>query len=260
LFTELPTALLGLLLISLAMLLAVAGAIVAHNRIPIELRESHTVPLGLIFGGLNVMFGVLVGFSAFLVLNKYQAAEQAVQNEAANVEEVYRHAEALAEPKRDEIRGLAASYARVVVEEEWPLMRQGKTSPRAHDLADDLRRSILTYEPTTSTQQSLYAQLLGDVDELHESRTARVLYVSQRIPTLLWIALGGLSIIMIAFSYLVGMENRRLHLLAVAALAGGIVLVLFMIGELDRPFGAEPRVEPEPFELVLREIEGNSGR
>ncbi len=258
--TGLPTALLGLLLISLAMLLAVAGAILAHNRIPIELRQSHTVPLSLINGGLNVMFGVLVGFSAFLVLNKYQAAEHAVQNEAANVEEVYRHAEGFVEPKRDEIQGLAASYARVVVEEEWPLMKQGKTSPRAHDLADELRRSILTYKPTTSTQQALYTQLLGDVDELQESRTARVIYVSQRIPTLLWIALGGLSVIMIAFSYLVGMENRRLHLLAVAALAGGIVLVLFMIGELDRPFGAEPRVEPEPFQLVLREIEGNGGR
>jgi hypothetical protein len=260
LLTALPTAFLGLLLISLAMLLAVAGAILAHNRIPIELRESHTVPLSLINGGLNVMFGVIVGFSAFLVLNKYQAAEQTVQNEAANVEEVYRHAEGLAEPKRDQIQGLAASYARVVVEEEWPLMRQGKTSPRADDLADELRRSILTYKPATSTQQALYAQLLGDVDELQESRATRVIYVSQRIPTLLWIALGGLSIIMIAFSYLVGMENRRLHLLAVAALAGGIVLVLFMIGELDRPFGAEPRVEPEPFELVLREIEGNGGR
>jgi hypothetical protein len=258
--TELPTALLGLLLISLAMLLAVAGAILAHNRIPIELRESHTVPLSLINGGLNVMFGVIVGFSAFLVLNKYQAAEQTVQNEAADVEDIYRHAEGFAEPERDQIQGLAASYARVVVEEEWPLMKQGKTSPRADDLADELRRNILTYRPTTSAQQSVYAHLLGEVDELHESRAARVIYVSQRIPSLLWVALGGLSIIMVAFSYLVGMENRRLHLLAVAALAGGIVLVLFMVGELDRPFGAEPRVEPEPFELVLREIEGNGGR
>ncbi len=258
--TQVPTALLGLLLISLAMLLAVAGALLAQKRIPIELRESHTVPLSLINGGLSVMFGVIVGFSAFLVLSKYQAAEQAVQSEPEDVRAIYHLAQALPESKREQIEGLASSYARVVVNEEWPLMRQGKTSPRAYDLAEELQRSIVLFKPTTSSQQTVYGQLLGKVDDLRESRGDRVLYVSQRLPSLLWAALGGLGIIMIAFSCLVGMQNRRLHLLVVAALAGGIVLVLFMLAELDRPFGKEPRVDPEPFELVLREIEGNGGR
>jgi hypothetical protein len=218
--TQVPTILLGLLLISLAMLLAVAGAILAHNRIPIELRKSHTVPLGLINGGLIVTFGVIVGFLAFLVLNKYQAAEQRVQSEAADVEEVYRYAQELPEPKRDQIQGLAISYARAVVEEEWPLMRQGKTSPHPHDLADELPRSILLFKPTTGSQQTIYAQLLENVDDLAEDREARVLYVGQRLPSLLWVALEGLAIILLVFSYLIGMENRRLHLLMVAALAG----------------------------------------
>ena len=258
--TQVPTILLGLLLISLAMLLAVAGAFLAHDRIPIGLRESHTVPLGLINGGLTVTFGVIVGFSAFLVLNKYQAAEQRVQSEAADVEEVYRYAQELPEPERDQIQGLAVSYARTVVEEEWPLMRQGKTSPHADDLEEELHRSILLFEPTTGSQQTIYAQLLENVDDLGEDREARLLYVGQRLPSILWAALVGLAIILVVFSYLIGMENRRLHLLVVAALAGGIVLVLFMVGELDRPFGAEPRVGPEPFELVLDDLEVNGGR
>ena len=188
---QVPTILLGLLLISLAMLLAVGGAVLAHNRIPIELRKSHTVPLGLINGGLNVTFGVIVGFSAFLVLTKYQAAEQRVQSEAADVEEVYRYAQELPELERDQIQGLAVSYARTVVEEEWPLMRQGKTSPHADDLADELHRSILLFEPTTSPQQTIYAQLLENVDDLGEDREARLLYVGQRLHSLLWAALGA---------------------------------------------------------------------
>ncbi len=194
------------------------------------------------------------------MLNKYHAAQQTVQSEAGDVEQIYRLAEPLPEPEREQLQGLATSYARVVVNEEWPLMRQGKTSPRAYDLVEELQRSIVLFKPTTSSQQTVYGQLLGKVDDLRESRGDRVLYVSQRLPSLLWAALGGLGIIMIAFSCLVGMQNRRLHLLVVAALAGGIVLVLFMIAELDRPFGEEPRVDPEPFELVMREIEGNGER
>ena len=71
LLAQAPTALLGFLIILLAVLLAVAGATLVHNRVPVELRKSHTVPLGLINGGLNVMFGVIVGFTSFLVLGGY---------------------------------------------------------------------------------------------------------------------------------------------------------------------------------------------
>jgi len=114
-----------------------------------------------------------------------------VQSEAADVEEVYRNAQELPEPNRHQIQGLAVSYARVVVEEEWPLMRQGKTSPHADDLADELHRSILLFKPTTSTQQTIYDQLLENADDLGEDREARVLYVGQRLPSLLWAALGA---------------------------------------------------------------------
>jgi hypothetical protein len=48
----------------------------------------------------------------------------------------------------------------VVVDEEWPLMREGRTSPRAKVLADELRRSVQEFEPTTNREQALYAQEL----------------------------------------------------------------------------------------------------
>jgi hypothetical protein len=103
------------------------------------------------------MFGVLVGFSSFLELGEYRDAQQTVQREADDVERVYKLAEQLPEPKRDQIRGLAPSYARAVVNEKWPLMSEGRTSQRADALADELRRSIQEFEPTTNAQQALHA-------------------------------------------------------------------------------------------------------
>jgi hypothetical protein len=64
-----------------------------------------------------------------------------------------------------------------------------------------------------------------------------------------------LGVIIIGLSYLVGMESHRLQLLTVGALATGIALVLFTIAVLDRPFGTDFRVGPQPFELVLHEID-----
>jgi hypothetical protein len=133
------TALFGLLVVLLAVMIAVAGLLVVYRLVPLSNRESHTAAIGIIYAALYVMFGLMVGFSAYIVLNKYNTSQNTVKSEASNVEELYWLAEQLPEPKRDEIQDLAVSYARVVVDEEWPLMKGGQTSPRARTLADDLR-------------------------------------------------------------------------------------------------------------------------
>jgi hypothetical protein len=194
-------------------------------------------------------------------LNKYHAAQLTVQSEAGDIEEIYRLSQPLPEPKQEQIQKLAASYAHVVVEEEWPLMRQGRTSPRADALAEELRRSIQEgYKTTTGTQQRFFGEELDVVDELDEDREARLTDVRVGLPGILWVALVVLAISLIGFSYLVGMESSRLHLLTVGALATGISLVLVTIGILDRPFSTDFGVRALPFELVLNEIGGKDTR
>ena len=116
--TQVPTAVLGIVIISLVALLAVAGVVLMQRQMPVEVRKSRTTGLSQINQGLGAMFGVIVGFSAFLVLNRYHAAQQTVQSEAGDLEEIYRLAQPLPEAKQKQIQGLATSYARVVVDEE----------------------------------------------------------------------------------------------------------------------------------------------
>jgi NADH:ubiquinone oxidoreductase subunit 6 (subunit J) len=256
-----PTAVLGILIISLAVLLAVAGVVLMERQMPVEVRKSRTTGLQQISAGLGAMFGVIVGFSAFLVLNKYHAAQQTVQSEAGDLEEIYRLAQPLPEPKQEQIQGLVASYARAVVGEEWALMRQGRINPRADDLADELRRSIQEgYKTSTGAEQRFLGEELDVMDTLDEDREARLIDVRIGLPHVLWVALVVLGVSIIGLSYLVGMESHRLHLLTVGTLAAGIALVLFTIFVLDRPFGTDFRVGPQPFELMLQEIEGKEAQ
>jgi hypothetical protein len=250
------TAFLLLLTILLAMLLGVAGVALTQRLMPVQQRNPHNAAIGILYGGLYVLFGVIVGFTAFLVLNNYNAARTTVQNEAADVRRIYQLAQQLPESKRGEIQGLAGSYARVVLEKEWPLMRQGQTSTHAQALAEELSSAVQEFKPATSAQQSLYAQELIAVNDLENDRATRLLNMHPHLPPILWIALLGLSIPMLLFACLVGIEDTRLHMLGVAALAAGIALVLFTIAVLDHPFGSELRVGPQPFELVVHQIEG----
>jgi hypothetical protein len=184
-----------------------------------------------------------------------------VQNEAGDVEEVYRLAQPLPEAKQEQIQGLAISYARVVVDEEWPLMREGRWSTRADDLADELRGSIQDgYKNGTDVEREFFSEELSAMEDLEEDRDARVIAGRTGLPAVLWVALGVLGLSIIGLSYLVGMESHLLHLLTVGILATGIALVLFTLAVLDRPFGTDFRVGPQPFELVLKHIEGADGQ
>ena len=97
----LSTFLLGGLILSLAILLAVSGLIFAQHRIPLELRQSHNVPISIIYGALYVTFGVIIGFSAYLVLNKYTTSQTTVANEAGDVRALYYLARQFPEPQRE---------------------------------------------------------------------------------------------------------------------------------------------------------------
>jgi hypothetical protein len=249
------TALWGIAIILLAGLVAAAGATVVQHLVPVEMRKSHNVAIGILYGGLYVLFGVMVGFTAFLVLDKYNAAQEAVQSEAGDVEELHDLAGHFPEPDRGRVQESVAAYAQAVVEDEWPMMGEGRDSPRVEELSDELRTNLQEFEPNTGPEQALYSEGLEAMGDLQENRDVRLLYAREGLPPVLWITLAGLSINMLIFSFLVGMENSRLHTLMVSALAAGIVLVLFTIGILDRPFGTEFRVGTEPLELVLREIE-----
>jgi hypothetical protein len=242
---------LGAFVLLLSVFLAVAGLIMTHRVVSLDLRQSHTTAIGIIYGALHVTFGVIIGFSAYLVLNKYTAAENIAAGEAGAAVEIHRLAEQFPEHKRDQIRELASSYVQVVVDEEWPLMRDGQVSPRAEALAYELGRTIDNFEPNTESEKEVYAQGLDRFTDLHKDRQVRLLNVRQGLRTILWAVLVMLATITILFSYFLGMENRRIHMLAVAALAAGIAFIISTIVGLDDPFGGDLRVGPDAFESAL---------
>lgn len=87
------------------------------------------------------------------------------QNEAGSVGEIYLLAEQLPEPDRREIQGLAESYARTVEEEGWPMMERGRVSARAQEISDELRRSVMGFEPSTDAEQAIHVQGLTLVQD-----------------------------------------------------------------------------------------------
>ncbi len=146
-----------------------------------------------------------------------------------------------------------------MIDEEWPLIGQGsesQPSPQAEMLVEDLEESIIDFEPSTSGEQTLHAELLTSVDDLGNDRQIRLLESRRGLPSILWVVMVIGGILTIAFTFLFAVEPPWFHRLATAALAALVVLVLFTIYRIEYPFTGDVRVGSDAFEVVLNEIEG----
>jgi Protein of unknown function (DUF4239) len=228
-----------------------------QRLVPNEVRMQHNDVAGFIYAVLGVVYAVLLGLMVVAVWEQWNAAAGRADEEASELAEVYWIADRMPESDGHHIQELARSYARVVVEEEWPLMRQGKSSQKAWELLDEIRSGVQDFQPSTPAQLVLYEQALERVHELADARGERLLDADHGLPAILWIILIIGGVVVIGFTYLFGLESTVIHLLMVSALALIIALVLFTVAELEFPFRGGVWIGPEAMEQVLSRFESS---
>jgi hypothetical protein len=225
-------------------LVAVAGLVLVQRLVPPERREGQND------------YAVLLAFVVIAVWQDYKTAQTNVESEAHELAGVYFLASQLPEPDRTRIQDLARTYARVVVEEEWPMMAGGQTSPRADSLLRRLTSKILEFDPHTEGEQVLYESGLKQLHDAADARRSRLLEVREGIPDLLWVVLVVGGVITVCFTYLFGLKSNLAHALMVAALTLVICGILFTIGEFNNPFSGVVEIRPEAFKEVLDSFAG----
>jgi hypothetical protein len=253
----------GVLIVGGACLAAVIGLSLVQRLVPVSVREEHNDVAGFIYAALGVIYAVLLALVVIAVWEEFGRARVTVESEANALAEIFWLAHQRPEPEGPHLQELARSYAEVVVEEEWPLMQQGRTplmeqtqeTPRGWVLIDDIRSTLQGYEPRTEAGQELYAQGLDQVQRLADARRTRLVQAEEGIPSVLWVVLIVGGMVTVGFSYLFGLANTWAHRLMVVSLAGVIALVLFTISAMDHPFSGGARIGTEAFELVLNRFE-----
>jgi Ca2+/Na+ antiporter len=242
----------GLLGITLFVFVSVAGLILVQRYVPIELRKQHNDVAGFIYAVVGIAFAVLLGLVVVAVWEQYQTARDTTEREADELAELFWLGQRLHPAEGRRLQELTRSYARVVVDEEWPLMARGESSPRAWALIDEIRLTVQNLNPDTEAGQVLYEQGFERVHDLADARRDRLVEAEQGIPGILWVVLVTGAIITVGFTYLFGLDDTTTHTLMVALLALIIGLVLFTIGSLEYPFRGVVQVGPDSFELVLK--------
>jgi hypothetical protein len=244
-------------------LAALVGLELVQRLVPAQSRQRHNDVAGFIYAALGVIYAVLLALVVIAVWEEYQAASDTVEQEANATAEIFWLGHQLPESEGAHLRELARSYAREVVNKEWPLMEEGQAplmtqtrrTPAGWTIIDDIRQNIQGFEARTKSEEQLYAEGLDQVDTLSDARRMRLVAAEEGVPGVLWAVLifGGMAAI--GFTYLFGLENTWAHRLMVVTLAAVIGLVLFTIGAMEHPFSGGARIGTGAFELVLERFE-----
>ena len=79
----------GLFLISLFVLVSVAGLVLVQHFVPIELRKQHNDVAGFIYAVLGIAYAVLLGLVVVASWEQFQMARNTAEREASELAEVF---------------------------------------------------------------------------------------------------------------------------------------------------------------------------
>jgi hypothetical protein len=181
----------------------------------------------------------------------FTPADERAAHEAGVLGDIARDAELFPDPERTELEREVREYGQAVIGEEWPAMANHHSSPHVWHTLDQMFESFSRIKAGTPREANIHAEMLDRLNELSDDRRLRLLSADYKVPPAMWSMLIAGGLIIITFSYFLGIQRRRSHALISGALAVMIGFTMYLIFALDHPFSGQLRVAPEAFEHVL---------
>jgi len=233
---------------TVAVALSVLGLITVRRKFDYSKSPHHHDVADPLMSVVGTLFAVLLGFMIANAMTRFEEIRGTVQREASTVANIYRTSTGLPSPQREKLQKSCEAYVDAVVDEEWPLLKENKTSNAAWHSYGDIWTTIVKLDGQSSCSTNLQAALLAYAGQLGDCRRMRIGAEHNGLPLVLWVVLlaGGLATI--AFSYFFIVENFKLQVLMTSLVTVAICLNLFLLASYDDPFSGDVMVKSTPFE------------
>ena len=224
---------------------AIVQRVVKHEKL-----SPHNAVTGVVLTVIGTLYAVILGFVVVVVWQGYTTASDVVSSEANALAKVYRLARGVPEPARSTIRRNISDYAQTVLTKEWPRMAStGESDRQAGAIAQGIANEVVNLEPATNAQTNLQAAMLAALGQFLDDRRSRLTYLRPRIPGILWGVLIFGGVVLLALTFLIGLESRAVQLVMTGALAAMIAISIVTVFDLQSPLEGANHVNPTAWEI-----------
>jgi len=115
----------------IAVVISIVGLMLVRKKAHYSKLQLHHDVADPLLSVVGTLFAVLLGFMVANAMTRFEEARSTVQQEASAVGNIYRTSMGLPSPEREKLQKACDTYVNVVIDEEWPLLSQKKTSNAA---------------------------------------------------------------------------------------------------------------------------------
>jgi hypothetical protein len=193
-----------------------------------------------VFGVLATGFALLLGFVVFLAFTKYDESRAGAESEALLVVQQFETAQLMPEEVRSRLSGALTCYGRSVVASEWPAMQAGDLASQINPWGVAAFQALRTVEPVSAAEESAFDSWLGQTSAREEARRDRLHAADGIVPLPVWLVLFVTAALVIVYSLLFADSGERasVQALLAGAVTAVVVLTLFVLSVLNRPYQA----------------------
>jgi hypothetical protein len=236
--------------IGAACMLSILGLIAFRAMAPADILAAASSQLGNYLQTLGSIYAVLLAFVVYVVWGQFNDVRTYIDREASALVDVHRTASSLPKETRTAIQDGLRDYTDAVLRDEWLAMthRDEAAIERTGEKLERVWLAMHVCKPCTDGQQTIYAEVITQFNQLMDLRTIRLSCARARVPLIMNILLYTGAFLVTGSIYLVDIQPFWLHAMVTAALAGAIAHVLYLIADLDDAFTGAGQVSKDPFE------------
>jgi hypothetical protein len=240
----------NMVIVVLAMVASLAFTLIMNRVWPVARRYTATDQVGWQLSVLGTTYAVTLGFMLYTEWGNFKAAELNVELEANALRDIYRLSQGLPHD-RTNIEQLAVTYAKEVVERDWPEMARGGMPEESHEVNEKLWKALLSVSIDNPMESAAHDHALSELTLLTQHRRTRLLDGRYELPSIFWCVLLVGGVLTIVSVSIFGARQPRVHLVQVLSLTLLITLVMLTIADIDKPFQGWVHVEDYAFQRAL---------
>jgi hypothetical protein len=151
----------------------VAQALI-HRWVGVKRLVQNNEIAGFKFATIGVIYAVLLAFSVIVVWEKFSAAENAVDQEAAAIAALFQYAQGN-EPQAVALRTALVKYTTSAIHDDWPAMSRESESAASTRALDAVYANALALSRTGTRETADMAEVFASTTSLPPAASASTL-------------------------------------------------------------------------------------
>ncbi len=246
----------AIFIISATLIAAFTSATLFSLCFDVHQLVANTDLISSVYQVMGTVYAILLTFTLWGVWQNFTDAKASVQNEVYALLDLVHIWESASHNKNDNLRQAALDYCILVIEEEWPILKNYNASlinsrESTHSITLNVTHEVQQIIPENERENILFNQSLSLLTRWLDARRSRILIARGDSAKAIWPLLFTGAIVLFAFNGLFVAKTIAIW----SSLLFGISLVIgvtfYLIFSLDCPFAGTLSIDSEPFTFAI---------